>query len=76
MDLLISLVVLIVMLVFVWAVVWAVNTYIVGRAPFIAEEFKQIITWIVMVVAVVVSIILIWNWIGGIGFSSGSILRR
>jgi hypothetical protein len=75
MDILFSLVVLIIMLVFIWAVVWAIQTYVIAGAPFIAEPFKAIISWVLMVVAVLVSIVLVWNWVSSIGFGGGTGLR-
>ena len=71
MDLIISVVVLLILLVCIWGAVWVVQTYIVAGAPFIADPFKQIVNWIIMVVAVLVSLVLVLNWVGSISGSAG-----
>ena len=57
-------------LVLIWGAVWVINTYIIGQAPFIPEQFKQVLVWVVMVLAVVCSFFVAVDFVYGLGGST------
>lgn len=55
----------IVSLVCVWGVVWVIQTYVVGQAPFIPDQFKQIINWVVLVIGIIASLMIAFGVLRG-----------
>jgi hypothetical protein len=58
-------------LVLIWGAVWVINTYIIRQAPFIPDQFKQVLCWVVTVIAVVISFLAAMDFVRGLDGGQG-----
>jgi hypothetical protein len=65
---------LVILLVIIWGAVWVLQTYVVGQAPFIPDQFKQVINWVILVVAVIISFIAAIDFVQTLGGGGHTIL--